>query len=134
MFFFLFFVVFVFFLPGAVHYGFFLSIIFLNKRCDVTLDSMTRFSCNFALYDHFLFCTFALFALHDQFLFCTFALFALYGQFLALLDSVSRGHGMEFLSVVRRPSGRPSSVSQLSLNLMHGFLSNFSCGFPWAIR
>ncbi len=33
------------------------------------------------------------------------------------------------LSVVR-----PSSVSQLSLNLMHGFLSYFGCCFPWAIR
>ncbi len=32
------------------------------------------------------------------------------------------------LSVVR------PSVSQLSLNLTHGFLSNFSCGFPCAIR
>ncbi len=31
------------------------------------------------------------------------------------------------LSVVR------PSVSQLSLNFMHRFLSNFSCGFPWAI-
>ncbi len=37
--------------------------------------------------------------------------------FLALLDSVSRAHGMGLLSVVH-----PSSVSQLSLNLMHGFL------------
>ncbi len=59
--------------------------------------------------------------------------------FLALLDSVSRGHGMGFLSIVRRlPSVRPSVVrpfvSQLSLNLMHGFLSNFSSSFPWAIR
>ncbi len=38
----------------------------------------------------------------------------------------------------RNSSVRPfvvrPSVSQLSLNLMHGFLSNFSCGFPWAIR
>ena len=33
-----------------------------------------------------------------------------------------------------RPSIRPSSVSQLSLNLRHGFLSNFGCCFPWAIR
>ncbi len=40
---------------------------------------------------------------------------------------------MGFLSVVRPSVVRPS-VSQLSLNLMHGFLSNFSCGFPWAIR
>ncbi len=29
---------------------------------------------------------------------------------------------------------RRLSVLQLSLNLMHRFLSNFSCGFPWAIR
>ena len=35
--------------------------------------------------------------------------------------------------IVCRPSVRPS-VSQLSLNLIHGFFSNFSCGFPWAIR
>ncbi len=59
--------------------------------------------------------------------------------FLALLDYVSRAHGIAICpsSVVRRPSVRPSvrlSVSQLSLNLMHGFLSNFSFGFPWAIR
>ena len=33
------------------------------------------------------------------------------------------------LSVVCRPS-----VSQLSLNLMHGFLFNFGCCFPWAIH
>ncbi len=32
-------------------------------------------------------------------------------------------------SVVCRPS-----VSQSSLNLMHRFLSNFDCCFPWAIR
>ncbi len=35
------------------------------------------------------------------------------------------------------PSVIRLSVSQLSLNLMHEFLSNFSCGltgFPWAIR
>ncbi len=49
--------------------------------------------------------------------------------FLALLDHVSRAHGIAICpSSVIRPS-----VSQLSLNLMHGFLSNFSCGFPWAI-
>ncbi len=51
--------------------------------------------------------------------------------FLALLDYVSRAH--ENLSVIRPSVVRPS-VSQLSLNLMHRFLSNFSCGFPWAIR
>ncbi len=36
---------------------------------------------------------------------------------------------------VRRPSvvGRPS-VSFLSLNLMHAFLSNFGCCLPWVIR
>ncbi len=42
---------------------------------------------------------------------------------------------------VRRPSSvRPSFVRpsvrlwpRLSLKLLHGFLSNFSCGFPWAI-
>ncbi len=48
--------------------------------------------------------------------------------FLALLDSVSRGHGMGLLSVVRL-----SCVSQLSLNLMHWFISNFICGFSWTI-
>ncbi len=44
-------------------------------------------------------------------------------------------------SVVRhpsvRPSVRPSSVvrlwHRLSLKLLHGLLSNFSCGFPWDI-
>ena len=35
---------------------------------------------------------------------------------------------------VHRPSIVRPSVCQLSLNLMHGLLSNFSCGFPWAIR
>ncbi len=62
-----------------------------------------------------------------------------YFIFLALLDSVSRGHGMGLLSVVRpsvrfsvRPSVRPS-VARFSLKLMHGFLSNFGCCFPWAI-
>ncbi len=48
---------------------------------------------------------------------------------VALLD-VSRAHEIEICpSSVVRPS-----VSQLSLNLMHGFLSNFGCCFPWAIR
>ncbi len=36
---------------------------------------------------------------------------------------------MGLLSGVRRPS-----VAQLSLNLTHGFLSNFGCFFPWGIR
>ena len=55
--------------------------------------------------------------------------------FLALLDYVSRAHEIEICPsfVVRRPSVRPS-VSQLSLNLMHGFLSNFGCCSLWAIR
>ncbi len=48
------------------------------------------------------------------------------GGFLALLDYVSRAHEIAIcLSSVVRPS-----VSQLSLNLIYGFLSNFSCGFP----
>ncbi len=29
---------------------------------------------------------------------------------------------------------RHPSVSQLPLNLLHGFLSNFMCGFSWTIR
>ncbi len=36
---------------------------------------------------------------------------------------------------VRRPSIHPSSIrlwNQLSLNLLHGFLSNFGSCFPWA--
>ena len=54
--------------------------------------------------------------------------FSNFYEFLALLDSVSRGHGMGLLSVVH-PSG-----AQFSLNLMHGFLSKFGCCFLWAIR
>ncbi len=53
---------------------------------------------------------------------------------LALLDYVSRAHEIAICpSSVVRPSVRPS-ISQLpvSLNLMHEFLSNFNCGFPWA--
>ena len=53
-------------------------------------------------------------------------------RFLALLDSVSRGHGMGLLSFVCCPSIRPS-MSQLFLNRMHGILSNFGCSFPWGI-
>ncbi len=60
--------------------------------------------------------------------------------FLALLDYVSRAHEIEIRpSSVVRPSPvvrRPSSVRlwhRLSLKLLHGFLSNFGCGFPWAI-
>ena len=50
---------------------------------------------------------------------------------LALLDYVTRAHEIEIRpsSVVRCPS-----VSKLSLYLMHGFLSNFSCCFPWVIH
>ncbi len=47
--------------------------------------------------------------------------------FLALLDYVSRAPEIEI---------RPSSVRlwhRLSLKLLHGLLSNFSCGFPRAI-
>ena len=58
-------------------------------------------------------------------------------QFLPLLDSVSRGHGMGGGGgLVRRPSVCPSvrpSVAPLSRNLMHGFVSNFGCCFPWEI-
>ena len=50
-------------------------------------------------------------------------------SFLAVLDYVSRAHKTEISpSSVVRPS-----VAQLSLNLMHGFLSNFGCWFCWAI-
>ena len=35
---------------------------------------------------------------------------------------------------VRRPSVRPSTVSQFSQNLVHRIFSNFSCCLPWAIR
>ncbi len=49
--------------------------------------------------------------------------------FLALLDYVSRAHEIAICLSSVCPS-----VSQLSLNLMHSFISNFSCGFPWAIR
>ncbi len=54
-------------------------------------------------------------------------------QFLALLDYVSRAHEIEIRpsSVVRRPSVR--LWHRLSLKLLYGFLSNFSCGLPWAI-
>ncbi len=48
--------------------------------------------------------------------------------FLALLVYVSRDHEIEI-----RPSSVRPSLSQLSLNLTHRFLSNFSCGFLWAI-
>ncbi len=52
------------------------------------------------------------------------------GHFLALLDYVSRAHGMG--SVVRRPSA-VRLWHRLSLNLLHGFLSDFGSCFPWAI-
>ncbi len=51
-------------------------------------------------------------------------------QFLALLDYVSRAHEIEIRLSSVRPSVR--RWHRLSLNFMHGFLSNFSCGFPWA--
>ena len=56
-------------------------------------------------------------------------------DFLALLDYVSRAYELAICSssVVCPSSVRPS-VSQLSLNLMHGLISNFSCGFLRAIR
>ncbi len=46
---------------------------------------------------------------------------------------------MGILSAIHRPSvvrhpGRPSSVLKLSQNLLGGFLSNFSCWLPRAIR
>ncbi len=43
---------------------------------------------------------------------------------LSLFDYVGRAHGMGLC---------PSSVSQLSQNPLSRFISNFSCGFPWAI-
>ena len=54
-------------------------------------------------------------------------------EYLALFDHVSRAHEIEIHRSVG-PSVRPLSVSQLSLNLIQGFLSNFSCCFPWVIR
>ena len=54
--------------------------------------------------------------------------------FLALLDYVSRAHKIAICpSQVRRPAVRPS-VSQLSLNQLHGFLSKLDCSFSCAIR
>ncbi len=49
------------------------------------------------------------------------------------LDCVSRAHEIEIRPL---PFVRPSSVHlwhRLSRNLLHEFLSNFSCCFPWAI-
>ncbi len=55
------------------------------------------------------------------------------GIFLALLDYISRAHEIEIRpSSVRRPSV-VCLLHRLSLKLLYGFLSNFSCGFPWAI-
>ncbi len=53
---------------------------------------------------------------------------------LALFDYVSRAHEIEICLSSVRPSVRRPFVLQLSLNLMHGCLSNFGCCFPWAIR
>ncbi len=51
-------------------------------------------------------------------------------RFLTICLALLRAHEIEICpsSVVRPP------VSQLSLNIMQEFLSNFSCGLPWAIR
>ena len=57
-----------------------------------------------------------------------------FNDFLALLDYVSRVHEIEICPSSVHPSVRRPSVSQLSLNLMHRFLSNFSCGFSWTIH
>ncbi len=59
--------------------------------------------------------------------------------FLALPDYVTRADEIEICPSVCSSSVRTSvhpSVClwhQLSLKLLHGFLSNFSCGFSWAI-
>ncbi len=55
--------------------------------------------------------------------------FTQFVTFLALLDYVSRAHEIEIRpsSVVCRPS------VALIISEVIGFLSNFSCGFPWAI-
>ncbi len=42
---------------------------------------------------------------------------------------ISFNFSLWYGTIVRRPS-----LLQLSLNLMHGFLSNFGCCLPWAIR
>ena len=52
--------------------------------------------------------------------------------FLALLDSVRKAYSMGLFSVVRRPSV-VRLWHRLTLKLLHGFLSDFSCGFPWTI-
>ncbi len=56
-------------------------------------------------------------------------------KFLALLDYVSRAHEIKIrpLFVVRRLSYVVRPWHRLSLKLLHGLLSNFSCRFPWAI-
>ncbi len=55
--------------------------------------------------------------------------------FLALLDYVSRAHGIKIRpsSVVRRLSSVVRLWHRLSLKLLHGFLSNFGCSFPRSI-
>ncbi len=58
-------------------------------------------------------------------------------KFLALLDYVSRAHeyvkqrSWNWNLCIICPSVVRPSVSPLSLNLMHGFLSNSGCCFPW---
>ncbi len=51
-------------------------------------------------------------------------LYCIIMELLALLDYVRTVYEIE---------NCPSSVLQLPLNLMHIFLSNFSCCFPWAL-
>ncbi len=56
------------------------------------------------------------------------------GSFLALLDYVSRAHEIEIRpSSVRRQSSVVRLWHRLSLKFSSGFVSNFSCSFPWAI-
>ena len=52
----------------------------------------------------------------------------MYTHFLAVLNYVSRAH-----AIAIRPSSAVCLWHRLSLKLLHGFLSNFSLCFPWAI-
>ena len=51
--------------------------------------------------------------------------------FLPLLHYVGRAYESQF---VRRLSSVVPSMTQLSVNQIQGFLLNFGCCFPWAIR
>ncbi len=67
----------------------------------------------------------------------TFTSFLVQPRSLALLDCVSIAHEIEIcLSSVHLSVRRlcHKCMSQLSMDLMHLFLSNFGCCFPWAIR